>query len=71
MLSYLLAPNNHVAHGGVHDGSPGPPGLINVRTSITNPAAHPPTIAVRVKYIRSLAAAVIARSAPPGMARSL
>lgn len=32
------------------------------------PAVHPPNIAVIVMYIRSLDAAVIARSAPPGIA---
>jgi hypothetical protein len=32
-----------------------------------SPAVHPPSRAVRVTYNLSLAAAVIARSAPPGI----
>lgn len=65
---YLFAPSSHVAHGGVQLGRPPPPGRSSVRTSITSAAVHPPTIAVTVKYILSLAAAVIARSTPPGIA---
>jgi hypothetical protein len=38
---------------------------------MTNPALNPPNNAVSVKYILSLAAAVIALSAPPGIAELL
>ena len=62
---YFLS--SHAAHGVVHPGSPAPPDRSNVRYNTTSPAAHPPKIAVNVKYILSLAAAVIARSAPPGI----
>jgi len=65
---YLFTPSSHVAHGGLHPNNPGPPGRNNVRNSITSPAVHPPRIAVTIAYIRSLAAAVMARSAPPGIA---
>lgn len=64
---YFLLPSNHVAHGVVQPGSPDPPGRNSVRNNITSPAAQPPIIAVRVKYILSRAAAVMARSAPPGI----
>jgi hypothetical protein len=64
--NYFLL-SSHVAHGVVHPGSPAPPDRSNVRYNTTSPAAHPPNIAVNVKYILSLAAAVIARSAPPGI----
>jgi hypothetical protein len=64
---YFLLPSSHVAQGVAHPGSPAPPGRSNVRNNTTSPAAHPPIIAVIVKYILSLAAAVIARSAPPGI----
>ena len=64
---YFLLPSSHVAHGVAHPGSPAPPDRSNVRNNTTSPAAHPPNIAVNVKYILSLAAAVIARSAPPGI----
>ena len=59
--------SSHEAHGVVHPGNPAPPDRSNVRYSTTSPAAHPPNIAVNVKYILSLAAAVMARSAPPGI----
>ena len=61
---YRLLPSSHVAHGVLH---PGIPGRSNVRNNITSPAAQPPSIAVTVKYIFSRAAAVIARSVPPGI----
>src|ERR1700722_482688 len=48
-----------------------PPGRNNVRYTINKPAVHPPNSAVSVKYILSLADAVIARSAPPGSEEDL
>jgi hypothetical protein len=68
---YRLLPTSHVAHGVVHEGSPGPPGRSSVRKSMSSPAVHPPNSAVTVTYILSFAAAVIARSAPPGIADHL
>lgn len=62
-----LLVNSHVAH----NGTPGPPGRIRVLSSITTPAAHPPTIAVTVKYVFSRAVALFARSTPPGIADNL
>lgn len=56
-----------MAHGVAQPGSPAPPGRSNVRNNTTSPAAQPLNIAVKVKYILSRAAAVIARSAPPGI----
>src|ERR1700738_4651235 len=43
-----------------------PPGRRKVRYSISRPAVQPPNSAVSVTYILSRAAAVNARSAPPG-----
>ena len=34
---------------------------------MSKPAVHPPKIAVNVTYILNFAAAVMARSAPPGI----
>jgi hypothetical protein len=68
---YFFVPISHVAQGVDHTGSPAFPFLSNVRKSTNNPAVHPPTTAVTVKYVLSLRAAVIARSAPPGIADSL
>jgi hypothetical protein len=52
----------------LHPPRPAFPFFINVRNSTNSPAVHPPRIAVSVKYVLSLRAAVIARSAPPGIA---
>ena len=71
LFLYFFAPMSHVAQGVVQTGSPVFPFLTNVRRSINNPAVHPPTIAVTVKYVLILRAAVIARSAPPGIADML
>ena len=68
---YFFVPISHVAQGVLHAGSPAFPFLSNVRKSINNPAVHPPTIAVTVKYVLSLRAAVIARSTPPGIEDNL
>lgn len=68
---YRLPPSSHVAQCGAHPASAPLPGRSSVRNSITSPAVQPPRMAVTVKYILSLAAAVIARSTPPGIADSL
>jgi hypothetical protein len=61
-----LPPNNQCAHDVLHD--PKPSGVRIFRNKTTKTAVHPPRIAVSVKYIFSLAADVMARSAPPGIA---
>lgn len=63
-------PISHVAQCVVQAGNV-PPGRKSVRYAITRLALIPPSRAVTVTYIRSLAAAVIARSTPPGIAELL
>lgn len=68
--AYYLCPlpRSHVAQC-VDQAGKGP--RCNVLKIITKLALTPPTNAVTVKYIRSLAAAVMARSTPPGIAELL
>lgn len=70
---YLRPPTNHDTHPVAHDvGIQVLPGRKSVvRHAIINPAVPAPSIAVRVMYIRSLAADDRARSAPPGSAEFL
>ena len=64
---YRLPPKNQFVQKDPHENKPGPPGRDNVRYNIKSPAVHPPIMAVSVTYILNRAAAVIARSAPPGI----
>ena len=66
----LDPPSNQVAHGEAQE-DPGPPVRYSVRNNTINPAVQPPNTAVIVMYILSFAAAVIALSAPPGIAEYL
>lgn len=62
-------PTSQCAHDVLH--APNPTGVRKFRNKTISAAVQPPTIAVNVIYIFSLAADVIARSAPPGIAEWL